>query len=139
MVLTSTTRGAVLKSFPRNFFVVEMKDLATDDLIVLVTLAGNQDQIVTARLSNSLVNCFAAIGNFRVRLAGLLNSHFSVTKNLVWIFSARIIGSQNYHVAQRAGGFAHRRALRAIAVATATEQGNDSSAGDITRSAQHVQ
>src|SRR2546430_2349659 len=79
------------QSFPRDFLVVEMKDFAPDDLIVLVTFAGDQHEIIGARLFDGVMDGFAAIGDLFVRLARLSNPFLGITKNLVWIFGAGII------------------------------------------------
>jgi len=77
--------------FPRNFFVIEMKNFAADDLIILVTFAGDQNQIIGAGLGNRLVDRFAAVGDLLVRLTGLLDSYFGVSQDFFGIFSARIV------------------------------------------------
>src|SRR2546423_439938 len=116
-----------------------MKSLGTDDLIIFVPLAGNQDQIVSASLPDGVMNCLAAIRNLVVRLAGFLNALFSVGKNLIRIFGARIIGSKNYYVAQRARSFAHRRPLRAIAITAAAKHRDDSSFCYLARGSKYIQ
>src|SRR5438045_9625689 len=63
---TRTLTRPVLQRFPRDFLVVEMKNFAADDLIIFVTLARNQNQIVRAGLFDCLMYCLAAIGNFLV-------------------------------------------------------------------------
>src|ERR1041385_370393 len=85
------------------------------------------------------MNRFGAICNLAVWLTRLLNSFLSVAKNLLGIFGARIIGSQNHYVAQTSRRLTHRRSLRAIAIAAATKDGNDLSLHYLTRGAQHVQ
>src|SRR6266481_62680 len=68
-----------------------MKDFAADDLIILVTLAGDEDQIVLASLGDRVMDRLAAVGDLLVRLAGLLNSDFSIGEYLIGIFAARVI------------------------------------------------
>src|SRR5205814_3883861 len=53
---------SVQQCFARDFFIVEVKDFAADDLIVLVTLARYQNQIISASLFDGVMNCLAAIG-----------------------------------------------------------------------------
>ena len=81
----------IRQCFSRDFFVVEMKNLAADDLIVFMTLAGNQNQIISAGLCDCPVNCFTTISNFFIRLSGRLNSLFRIGKNLICIFGAGIV------------------------------------------------
>ena len=42
--------------FASHFPVVEMKNFATDDLVILMTLAGNQYQVAIARSERQVVN-----------------------------------------------------------------------------------
>ena len=70
----------------RDFLVVEVKRLTTDDLIIFVALARDQNEIAAARFGNRLVNRLRAIGDLPVRLACLLNSLFGVAKDLLRIF-----------------------------------------------------
>src|SRR5215831_1001794 len=83
----------------RHFFIVEVKNLAPDNLVVLVPFAGNQHQIISPRLLDGVMDRFPAIRNLFVRLAGPGNALFGVTQNLIWIFCPGIIGSQDDHVA----------------------------------------
>src|ERR1700754_136414 len=85
-----------------DFLVVEMKNFAPDNLIVLVSLAGDQHEVAGTCFGDRLVNCFAAIGDLAVGFAGLFDSLFRVGQDLFGIFRAWIVGSQNNHVAQTA-------------------------------------
>src|ERR1051325_1037029 len=85
------------------------------------------------------MNGVAPIGDLFVGLAGLLNSLFCVAKNLVWIFGARIVGSQDYHIAQRSGRFTHRRALAAITISATAKQRDDSPLSYFTRRSENIQ
>ena len=40
-----------------DFLVVEVKDLAADDLVVLVAFAGDEYEIAATRLRDRLVDC----------------------------------------------------------------------------------
>ena len=53
-----------------NFFVVEVKSFAPDDLVVLVAFPGNEDEVATACFGDRLMNRFGAIGDLAIRLAG---------------------------------------------------------------------
>src|SRR5258705_1118284 len=79
---------AIVQRFTSNFFVVEMKNFAAENLIILVTLACNQDQIVLASLGDRVMDCFAAVGDLFIGLAGFLYAGFGIGENLVRIFSA---------------------------------------------------
>ena len=41
----------IVDCLARDFFIVEMKNFAADDLIILVPLAGNQHQIISCALA----------------------------------------------------------------------------------------
>ena len=116
-----------------------MKSFAPDDLIILVSLAGDQDQITFARLRDRVVNGFAAIGDLLVWLAGLLNSLFSVTEYLVRIFRARIVGSQNHDIAQANRPLRPSARVCCVAIAATAKHRDDSSFRNIARSAQNIQ
>src|SRR5260370_20186414 len=83
--------AVLCQRFARYFLVVEVKSFAADDLIVLVTLTGDQNQIISAGLLNCVMNRFAAIGNFLVRLSGFHNTGFRVLQNPARILSARVV------------------------------------------------
>src|SRR6185436_2863620 len=100
------------------FLIVEVKRLTSDDLVILVPLPRNQHEVARLRLRDRLVNRLSSIENLPVRLARPLNSLFRVAQYLLRIFRARIVRREYYDVAQAARRFAHRRALRPIAIAT---------------------
>ena len=68
-----------------------MEDFATDDLVILMTLAGYQHQVAIAGRGDGPMNCFASIGNLFIGPADLLNAGFGIRKNLFRIFCARIV------------------------------------------------
>src|SRR5437868_9775435 len=116
-----------------------MKRVAADDLVILVTLAGYQNQISDVRLRYRLMNRVRAIGNLSVRPAGLANSLLRVAKDLLGILGARIIGSENDNVAQTSRRLAHWRALGSIAITAATKDSDDLAFDDFACSLQQIQ
>src|SRR6185503_20106803 len=82
----------------RDFFVVEVKRLAPDDLVIFVALARNQYKVAGSRLGNRLVNSFRPIRDLAVRLARLLNSLFRIAEYLLRVFRARIVRRENHDV-----------------------------------------
>src|SRR3954453_23774825 len=110
-----------------------MKGLASDDLIVLVTLARNQHEVASSRFRDRLMDRLGPIGDLAVRLTRPLNSLLCITENLFRIFRAWIVRRENHHVAQTARRLAHRRALRPIAIATTAEHRDDLSLHHFTR------
>src|ERR1041385_9257553 len=124
---------------PRYFLVVEMKRLASDDLIILVPLARDQHQITIARFGDRLVNRLGAIRDLAIRLPCLLNSFLSVAKNLFGILCARIAGGENHHTAQPSRRFPHRSALRSIGVPATAKDRDDLSLHHLARRTQHIQ
>ena len=81
--LAITRSRSASQRFARDFLVVKVKNFAADDLIILVAFAGDQNQIIGARLGDRVIDRFPAVGDLFVRLAGLLNSHFGVRQDLI--------------------------------------------------------
>ena len=116
-----------------------MKRLAADDLIILMSLAGNQHEVADLGFGNRLVNRLGAIRDLAIRLPCFLNPLFSVAKNQFRIFRAWIILSKNYHIAQTTLRFAHRRALRPISIAATAKHRYYLSFHNLARRPQHIQ
>src|SRR5687767_4138615 len=95
----------------RDFLIVEVKHLASDDLIILMSLAGYQHEVAALRFRDRLMNRVAAIRDLAVRLAGLPDSLLRVAQDLLRVFHAWIVGSQNHDVAQTSRRLSHRRTL----------------------------
>ena len=107
----SLPRAVLCQSFARDFLIVKVKNFASEDLIILMAFAGDQNQIVAAGLGYCMMDRFAAVRDLFVRFAGFLNSDFCICQNSFRVFSAGIVRSKNYNVAQRSGRFTHRCAL----------------------------
>src|SRR5881394_793958 len=88
-----------LDCLPGHFLVVEVKNVTPDDLIILMTFARDQYEVISTSLFDGVMNGCPPVGNLFVGLAGLPNSLLRVAKNLVGILSPRIVRSQNHHVA----------------------------------------
>src|SRR5208337_5039709 len=56
-----------------------------------------------------------------------LQARQSVVHDGDGVLAARIVTRQDYEIAATSGGFAHQRTLGAVAIATATEYGDDAS------------
>src|ERR1043165_2079680 len=124
---------------PRYFLIIEMKRLAADDLIILMTFSRYQHEVANLRFSNRLVNRLGAIRDLAIRLPCLLNPNFSITENQFRIFRAWIIRRKNHHITQAARRFAHRCTLRTIAIPAATKHRDDLPFHNVARRAQHIQ
>src|SRR5438132_13225426 len=92
-----------------------------------------------ACVSDSVMDCCAAVCDLLVRLAGFLNTSFGVSKDLFRIFRAWIVGSENHDIAQTARSFAHRRSLGTVQIAATAKDSDDSSLRHVARSAQNIQ
>jgi hypothetical protein len=67
-----------------------VKHFATDDLVILMTFARNEHQVISASLFDRLMNGFAPIRDLLVGLAGLLN-FTSVSARILFGASVRAL------------------------------------------------
>ena len=74
----------------RDFFVVEVKRLTSDDLVVFVALASYQDEVAGLCLRDRLVDRLRPVRDLAVRLARALDSLFRITEYLFRIFRERL-------------------------------------------------
>jgi hypothetical protein len=61
---------AKAEGFARNFPVIEVKDFAPDDLIILVAFTSYEHKVSRARLLYGAVYSGAAVCNFLIRFSG---------------------------------------------------------------------
>ena len=76
-----------------------MEYFPPENLIVLVSFTGNQNEIGSACFRDCLVNGLTPVRNFTVGLSGLFNTLFRVGEYLFRILHPWVIGSQNHDVA----------------------------------------
>src|SRR5256714_1773392 len=123
--LSDTSGG---QGFERDLSVVEGPLLRADDLVVLVSLARDDDEVARARLYDCALDGLAPVNDFKVRPSGCAQARFNVAQDRLRVFRARVVGRGYDDVAQAGRGLAHRRALRTVAVAAAAEDPYDPTA-----------
>src|SRR5207244_8138534 len=107
---------------PHLLAVVEMALHGADDLVVLVPLAGHQDEIARARVADGERDRRAPVwfddvaGHARGTHALL-----DVREDAQRILGARVVGGEDDEVAPPRGGLAHEGPLAPVAVAAAAE------------------
>ncbi|MCY1413273.1 hypothetical protein D9M71_287010 [compost metagenome] len=111
--------------------------LAVDFLIVLMPLAGQDDDIVNASTGNQLRNGRATTGN-EFDGIGLGKARADIGEDLLRIFSARVVIGDQHTIRQALGHFGHQRTLTAITVATAAEQAQQLAFGMRAQCLQHL-
>jgi len=94
--------------------------------------------ITRARFRNRAVYRLAAFDDLPVRLADRAQPDFNVAQYRFGVFRARVVGRCDYYVTQGSRGFAHRCALRPVAVAAAAEDRYDPAARHVARGAKDV-
>src|SRR5215210_1643142 len=119
---------AFFQCLARDLAVVEVPLLRADDLVILVPLARDDDDVASARLRDGAMYGLAAVNNLEVRPPRGLQTLFNVAQDGLGVFRSRVIGGRYHYITERRGGLSHRRALRAVAVAAAAEDGDDSAA-----------
>ena len=115
------------EGFAGNLQIVEGDDTLARLLVLLVPLAGDQDDVTGLGLVNSQLDGLVAVRLKRVANASALKPQQSVVHDGDGIFATRIIAGEDDEVAAIAGRFSHERTLGTIAVPTASEDSNNSS------------
>src|ERR1051326_7458939 len=87
-------------------------------------LAGDQDDVAGHGLYQSMADGLSAVRLDLMTRAGLPQAEQGIFDNLQWLFTARIVRSQDHKVTSLARRLAHQRALGAIAIAAATKYRN---------------
>ena len=126
--------SGVLQGLLGHFYVIEGNHTLSRHLMFLVALARDQDDVTRLGFVNGQLDRFAAVRLECVADASALQSRQGVVHDGDGIFTARIVAGKHDEIAAVARGFAHQGALGAVAVATATEYGDDA-----TRTAALVQ
>src|ERR1044072_150008 len=122
----------------RDLAVVEVPFLGSDDLIVLVPLARDDDDVARTRLGDGAANGLAAVNNLQVRPTRRAQALLHIAQDGLRVFRAWVVRGRDDDIAQARRGLAHRRALRPVSVAAATEDRDDAPTRHITRRAQDV-
>src|SRR6185436_4881044 len=125
-----------------------MNLLGSENLIVLVSLAGDQNHIAWRRPTKRSANrqtpiSFHEITALRIELskprretrnrkllqASLPNARLNFAENRRRLLSTRIIRSHHHEIAQPRGNFTHQRPFAAVAVAAAAKHSDHFTAG----------
>src|SRR5262245_5585081 len=69
---------ALSHRFARHLPIVKVDSISAEDLVCLVTLAGDQYKVALARLGDCPVDRLAPVGQLQVRLAGAGESQFDL-------------------------------------------------------------
>ena len=110
----------------RNFHIVEWDGTGSGYLHLLVSLARKQHDVARSGLADRDSDGRPAVRFLHVFDTGTLQSDDSVIHDGERVFAARIIGSQDHEIAAPSGSFAHEGTLGAVAIATASEDGDHS-------------
>src|SRR5215470_12937822 len=113
-----------IQRLARDLAVVEMNLARRQNLISLMTFAGDEDHITRPRLQDRAEDRFAAVDHQVVILADAGKPDPDVVQDQQRVFAARVVGGGDHEIAQACGFFAHQRALGSVAVAAATEDCN---------------
>src|SRR5271157_321842 len=116
----------LMQSFPGDLNVVEGDHALFGLLMLLVSLARNQYDVSCLGFMNRQFDGAATVGLQRIADASALQPGQRVVHDGDRVLAARIVAGEHDEIAAATGSFAHERPLGAIAVATATEHGNDS-------------
>ena len=112
-----------------------------DFLIVFVAFARNEQHAAVGQHHASGLDGLAAVLNdqhIALEIGG--DTFLHILQNLVGVFGAWIVGSQNHLMAVSTCNFRHHGTLERIAVATTTHHGNHFhlGLGDIADGHQHI-
>ena len=117
-------RVELLIVFFNNAKVGEVDGLLCKDLVILVTLATDEDDVAGACALES-----RADGLLTVSYALLLDA-WDADNNLIndglWVFATRVVAGDDADIAVLASSLAHEGTLALVAVATAAKDGDES-------------
>src|SRR5262245_42205918 len=96
-----------------------------DLLVFLVAFSRDHDGVARPGLVERSRDRLAAIDDRHVRGAGLAEARLDVGEDRAGILAARVVGSEDREVGATADGAPHERALAAVSVPAASEDGDD--------------
>ena len=138
-----------LERIPGNVHVIERQHAIPDRLRLLVTLPRDEHQIPGPRVGDRFLDGRPAIDDGEARCGGqrpsswrAVGRHHDAALDLLddsrRVFRARVVGSDDYEVAQARGDGSHQRTLRAVPIAAASEDRDDSSGRQRARCLQQI-
>ena len=92
--------------------------LGADDLVILVTLAGKQNNILRLGQHHRSLYRFASVGDFQIPVARL-DSRLHLAQNLFGILGARVVRGKNRNIRHLRSHATHNGAFGFISIATA--------------------
>ena len=111
--------------------IVEREGPVADDLVVLVSFAGDDDDIAPACQRERGPDRFAAIRLEPIGCRTALQAGLDFPQDLQGIFRARVVGGGDDEVAPPRGNLSHQGAFLAIPVAAASEDGDHAAPGEL--------
>ena len=127
--LSSMARRATARIIEGNFPVGEF-------LVGFMPLARDENDVAGARELNGFPDGFGPVGNFLVPVGSKAGSHFG--ENLRRVFAAGVVGGEDGPVGGLLGGGGHERTLGAVAVAAASEDGDETIRLEFSERPQHI-
>ena len=122
------------------FLIVKVDRLILEDLVVLVTLAEDDDDIVLLGHLDGAVDGMAAVHDelMVLRADGLIDALFDLREDELRVLRARVVRRRNDDIRELRREAAHDWALRAVAVAAAAEDRDDALLRDLARRLEDV-
>ena len=139
---------------PGHQAVIKGETITADDLIILMTLTGNQDGVIRAGQAHGQLNGFLPIRQqgvtfvpygsgylFRQALAHRfpIYSRLDLTDDLQRVFPPGVIGGDDRHITISGGSASHQRPFTAVPVAPTTKNSNDPAAAEFHEILEHAQ
>src|SRR5579884_3159277 len=90
-----------------------------------MTLTSKQHNIPRSGFPDGQADCRPSVGLSLVFRAGALQTHKCVVDNGERVLAARVVGGEDYEITTSSSRFPHQRALCAIPVSAAAENGNN--------------
>src|SRR5262245_46688551 len=118
-----------IQRLARDLAVVEMNLARRQNLISLMTFAGDEDHITRPRLQDRAEDSFAAVDHQVVIIADAGKPDPDVVQDQQRVFAARVVRGGDHEVAQPRGLLAHQWAFGAVAVAAAAEDSDHAAPG----------
>ncbi len=123
----------------RLFAVVEVDLVGArvggDDLVILVALAGDDDDVARHRLGHRRADGDPPVGIDEERVGHRRQDHVD---DRLWVLGARVVRGDHRQVGQLGHGSAHDRPLGRIAVTAAAEHADQPAAGERAQRAEDV-
>ena len=103
--------------------IIEMDFRRAKALVILVALAGQQDQIAGLADRDGRLDRRCSISD-HLQISADGNTGEHIVKDLLWILGAGVIGGQHQLISQPRCDSSHLRSLAAVTITSATKQAN---------------